>query len=159
MNFTESKSTALAIFGQVGTESSHGRKSEPSAQEQWIHRWQKLIDSSNTIENQEWQRAVQLAVNPIHLHHNSHFSPRFQCNDVLDSPVITSYHPPAARYGLKTIRRCRGFYRAVEQMASPSVKMEPFYAARHKAWLSPYTFVLQRRRLSILSSKIFSFFQ
>jgi len=37
----------------------------------------KLIDGSNTVENQEWQRAVQLAVNPIHLHHNSHHSPRF----------------------------------------------------------------------------------
>jgi hypothetical protein len=36
MNFTESKSTALAIFGQVRTESSHGRKSEPSTQKRGL---------------------------------------------------------------------------------------------------------------------------
>jgi len=48
---------------------------------------------ANTVENQEWQRAVQLAVNPIHLHQNSHLSPRFQFDDVLDSPAMSHVVP------------------------------------------------------------------
>jgi hypothetical protein len=120
-----------------------------------------LIEASNTVENQEWQRAVQLAVNPIHLHHNSHLSPRFQLNDVLDSPAMSHVVPPPC---------CQVWFEnkfvVVDASIVPSMKWrhrrancEPFYAARHKARPSPYTFVLQRPRLSILSSKIFPFFQ